>query len=482
MSAFGLTSTGFNPKRLSDLDTELKASFRDSFGDIDTESDSVWGQIIGLMAYYLADVWAQTHAVYLSKYPSSASGLSLRRVGEMNNVPPLEPLATRVVAQFMGTEGTLVVAGTGVDAFIVKDLGNSYQLLENFEITKDIVQKAVCTILSAVAGTTYSIIVNGNTYSYVAGISDTETEIANEIVPLINAGETELVASNVGGVITLFINLDTQDFSVDVNANVELTEFWSPGTFSNLITGTIPVYVGYIDTIDTTLAGVDEVTNLFQGTVGRGEESDAAYRIRRVQSILQKSAVLEAIQTRILTDVENVLACYAYENDTAIEDIYGRPPHSIHVVVDGGLDIEIAEELLSVKPGGITTFGEVSNIVTDNYGHEHTINFSRPVSKYVHLRLKYTIDSESTFPVDGETQIANLVYASSLSYTIGKNVILQKFLAEPFIQVPGIASLTIEGAITTNPGDTPTYQSTNIDIAPNEVCVFDLTRIIVEAL
>jgi len=479
MSVFGLTNTGFNPKRLSDIDAELKAAFIASFGNINVEADSVFGQIIGIMDFYLAEAWAQTHAVYLSKYPSSASGINLRRVGEYNNVTPLVPLPTRVVAHFTGTEGTVVVAGTGINAFIVKDTGNSYQLISDFEITKDIVHKAVCTVLNATVGQTYGIIVNGNVYNYVAGGADTETDIANELVSLVTIGETTLTATNEAEVISLLIDAENDTFSIDVHANnnVELTEFLSPGTFNNIVTGVIPVYAGYIDTIDTSLTGVDTVTNLFPGTVGRGEESDAAFRIRRLQSILQKSATLESIETRILTDVENVLACYAYENDTPIVDIYGRPPHSIQVVVDGGIDSEIAEALYSVKPAGITTFGEVSEIVVDNFGHDHVISFSRPVPRYVHLRLTYTKDLEETFPLDGETQIANLVYQTSLSYTIGKNLILQKFTAEPYIIVPGIATLDVEGAITVNPGDIPSYQSTNIAIDPNQSSVFDLSRI-----
>jgi hypothetical protein len=48
-----------------------------------------------------------------------------------------------------------------------------------------------------------------------------------------------------------------------------------------------------------------------------------------------------------------------------------------------------------------------------------------------------------------------------------------------YTNVPGIAQITIEGAITDLPGDTPIYGEDNIALGPSEIAKFDSTRILV---
>ena len=55
--SFGITPNGFVKKRLQDIKLELEKAFTDAYGEINTEADSVFGQLIGVESKVLADFW-----------------------------------------------------------------------------------------------------------------------------------------------------------------------------------------------------------------------------------------------------------------------------------------------------------------------------------------------------------------------------------------------------------------------------------------
>ena len=50
MADFGVTPTGVVLKRLPDIKADIEAGERSTFGEIDTDPDSVFGQYIGVFA------------------------------------------------------------------------------------------------------------------------------------------------------------------------------------------------------------------------------------------------------------------------------------------------------------------------------------------------------------------------------------------------------------------------------------------------
>ena len=66
------------------------------------------------------------------------------------------------------------------------------------------------------------------------------------------------------------------------------------------------------------------------------------------------------------------------ENDTDETNASGLPPHSIELVVYGGLDEEIAKAIHRRKGAGIQTYGNVTVPVVDAAGNIKNISFSRP--------------------------------------------------------------------------------------------------------
>jgi uncharacterized phage protein gp47/JayE len=105
---FGLTPYGFNAKRLADIKQELENAFIAQFGDINTDPQSVSGQIIGVFSKSFADIWENLEEVYFSQYPNSASGVSLDNVVQLNGISRLPATQTSVVATCDGAEGSYV--------------------------------------------------------------------------------------------------------------------------------------------------------------------------------------------------------------------------------------------------------------------------------------------------------------------------------------------------------------------------------------
>ena len=74
---YGLTSEGFKQKRLADIIQSMNLRIADQLGvQISTEANSVFGQLIGVFSYEIADLWEQAAQVYGAMYPHTASGVS----------------------------------------------------------------------------------------------------------------------------------------------------------------------------------------------------------------------------------------------------------------------------------------------------------------------------------------------------------------------------------------------------------------------
>lgn len=111
--------------------------------------------------------------------------------------------------------------------------------------------------------------------------------------------------------------------------------------------------------IETPVSGWASASNSSgDATVGRATETDTELRIRREASLqILGGATIDAIRARLINEVSGVSDALVFENDDNDVDAQGRPGHSIHCVVVGGSDSDVAEKIWDVKGGGIFTFG-----------------------------------------------------------------------------------------------------------------------------
>jgi uncharacterized phage protein gp47/JayE len=182
--------------------------------------------------------------------------------------------------------------------------------------------------------------------------------------------------------------------------------------FESQVVGTVVAPAGSLVVIETPVTGWNTVINETDALVGRDVETDTELRVRRRASLqVVGAAAVDAIRARILDDVANVTDAFVYENDSDTTDGFGRPPHSVQVVVAGGENQEIAEKIWEVKAAGIATFGtDVTATVYDSMGYPHTIKFDRAqvLRSWLHIVIQVgTAFDQGVAQVDKVTVAVN---------------------------------------------------------------------------
>jgi hypothetical protein len=476
---FGLATSGFLPKRLLDIKTELESEFQSRFGIVDTSPSSVNGQIIGVMSKVLADVWDQLEHIYYSHYRASANGFSLDNVVQYLGLTRLPSTRTTVKVGLRGVNGSIIPTGTQASAQLS---GKVFTQISEVTISNADLLKCKVTVSGTSSGAKV-VTINTHYVSYTSPGGQTAAQIAAQLVSLINADisiNSDILATDLLNgsftLITKHLDVNYTSFECIVDSNMLLSELWTPADYSAVDTGAIPAPIGEVSVIVTPKSGLDEVYNFIAGQVGRGPETDAELRIRAEQSTQVRGAgTVEAIRSRLQQGIEEALNVLVFENasDTTVD---GRPPHSFEAVVDiedsTPLKQEVANLLWLIKPAGIQSFGNVSKSVVDSQGYTHTIYFSRPTRVPIYVIVNYNRYDEESFPIDGESTMEAKIIEVGNSLGIGKDVIPQRFFGDIFSSVPGIKYLQILVG-TTNP---PTSDSP-LTISATQVAQFSAVNI-----
>ena len=171
-----------------------------------------------------------------------------------------------------------------------------------------------------------------------------------------------------------------------------------------------------IDTIQTQVEivlGVVSVSNLSAPTqVGTAGETDLELRARRERSFaLAALGTTEAMEASLLA-LDGVTEVVVYENDEKVVNSDGIPPNSLWVIVDGGVNNDIANILSKKKTVGSGWKGQqVVNIIKSNNILKQ-IKFDRPVAKDLHLRFDLRVANGALINLEALKGyiIDNLVY------------------------------------------------------------------------
>lgn len=479
MANYGVTSAGFVLKRLETIANEMRANAQAQLPEIDASVDAVPGTIIDVVSEAIAEQWQLAEQDYNARYPSTAQGGQLDRIGQINAIGRLDQRKSTVELGFEGTNGTIIAAGKQVKS----DNGDFYQVLLEEALDNTGTNRVEVQAITIIAEHTYTIIIDSNSVDYISDLSPTIVEITEGIVAAINAQTTTLLVNAIEldvdtGKFYITSNDGIRAFEVTLNSDFQLNKFWTPIKIAASEFGPLEAGAGTITTIVTPVAGLNSVNNFTDVTVGDFNQSDDDYRLRLFQEPRRLGGgSLEAIKARILNEVEDVIAVKAFENHTIDDpDIHGRPTKSIEILVEGGADVDIAEELWKVKGGGIETYGTDFEDITDSQESIRRIYFSRPVPIYIWLKITITTDP-SEYPLDGDTKIKeNVVLKGRETFGIGDDIIIQQFYC-PIYEVPGVETALIEVQKTSDLTPPVSYVTTNLTIDDDEVPLFDTTRV-----
>ena len=239
------------------------------------------------------------------------------------------------------------------------------------------------------------------------------------------------------------------------------------------------VEAGRVTQITNPMDGVDSCTNLNIIDGGQDRETDEEFRDRYAKSVdYAGGANADAIAGEILQNVESVYSAVCYENDTDEVDSLGLPPHSIEVVVYGGLDQDIAKAIYRRKAGGIQTYGSTTIPVMAISGQSININFSRPTAIPIYVKV-HILETGNDYPLNGSDLVKAAIvdFIGGAAYgglPIGRDVV--------YMDLPGIIK-TIPGVIDFELSigkDGVLYGTENIQIDNREKAITDDGKVTVE--
>jgi uncharacterized phage protein gp47/JayE len=109
----GLTETGITIKSVDEIIDDMESNqVANIDADINTEADSILGQLNGIYGAALAEAWELLEEIYQSAYPDTASGQSLSYVSALTGAIRQEATKAELEVRLTGVVTTVVPAGT----------------------------------------------------------------------------------------------------------------------------------------------------------------------------------------------------------------------------------------------------------------------------------------------------------------------------------------------------------------------------------
>ena len=139
----------------------------------------------------------------------------------------------------------------------------------------------------------------------------------------------------------------------------------------------------------TIVLGVTSINNpTTYTTLGVNEETDAALRIRRAQSVASASQGFYNGMLAAVEAVPGVTAAFVYENDTNSTNALGMGGHSIWVIVAGsGSSAAIGQAMYSKRNAGCGMKGSQSQAITQADGSTFTVYWDTVVAENLYVQF-----------------------------------------------------------------------------------------------
>lgn len=468
---YGLTRDGFRRKRLPEILSDINRRVSDRLGvEIETGSNSLFGQLHGVFAYEIADLWEQAENTYNAMYPNTATGVSLSNAAGLAGISAISGTQSHLLATCYGTDGTVIPYGAQITSSA--ENGSHWECIAtNAAISKNKACYAAYSISSTIqAGTVYAIKINGVTASYTAVSGDT----ASKVLSTLMKSFSDIPYSMDNGILSIRTTAKGETFATDAQ-NVTISSIGTPIQFRCVTVGAINPDIGTINQIVTSVPGWTGVLNQYAASVGQDAETDTNLRQRWNRSLFSRGSTnIDAIAEALADNVTGVTTVKVYENRTDVTDTDGRPPHSIEAIVEGGENDDIAKVIWKTKAGGINTYGTEHGTTMDANGIEQTLYFNRPSPVKIWLKVVISENPDETLAPAAVQQIAAALLAKGQEQAVGEDVILQRYFSTIFKAASGVGYISLTAAT----GDTAgTYSTSNISITPRQIAVFDAARI-----
>ncbi len=455
MTTYGVTSAGFVSKPLTEILTDIEDRQHSTISEsLDVSATEPIGQINGIFADHIRQLWEVAEATYKSRYPDSASGDALDGVAAINAVSRVGASSSTVTVGLYLTNGTTVPINSQVQIGSDGEIWQTTAEVTNstgYPATVDVEVESVNTgPIQGLTNTIDTIIPSISGWDSKASVENTNNETYNFSITRDLDIWVDGVADNISFV--------TGDFSTPSAA----TAAEVAAVIDSDLTGGSCVAVGTKIRISSDTDGPDSSIQVtgglaydtlgFDGTLIKGFnrldaelgsdiQTDPQFRNYRLEVLRRPGAGTMASILANVRAVDGVLQASIKENVFSVEDqAFGIPPHSFEVMALGGDDSEIATAIFEKKDAGIQAHGDTSETVADSEGSNHTIKFTRPAEQNVYISLTAVVDN-SLFPSDGASQIKVAIatdYQNTLS--IGWDIIKSDVIAYAK-SIPGVVDV-----------------------------------------
>jgi uncharacterized phage protein gp47/JayE len=205
-------------------------------------------------------------------------------------------------------------------------------------------------------------------------------------------------------------------------------------------------------------------------------ETDAELRLRQqISTALPSLTVLDGIKGAI-AGLTGVTRSEVYENDTNLVDSRGLPPHSITVVVEGGVDQEIGNAIYIKKTPGCYTNGTTevqiidsnNNLMWDAFNEPVIRRFYRPT--YIDIDVTINVKAlNSTYTTQNTADIKSTVELYLNSLKIGSDLSLSAIWGSALSSMSDLKNPAFSIVSVTAARHGQFQGTSDIDIAFNEV-------------
>lgn len=485
-----LTEAGLTIERFPEIFAGLNSGIKSLLGnDVDTSEFSLIGNLHSNLAIKLAELNELALALYDAGNLYNAEGIALDNIAIQYGITRRQTTKTSGTEYFTAANGTAISKGSRYST----NRGDFFVTTEAFVVDSLECVQTRLYVNTVVNSTSYRVVINGVVYSITSDGSATRNEILTAIESAIS----------VDGSVDLTLSLDTVDQTKSyllIDKIVKTSTMNVTGssyfTFDYVVTpaeleaeqfGPIAGDALTITTINTSATGLYSVTNPSDFDLGQTLETDNELRYRILTEFDSiGSGTVNGIITNVLR-VDGVEDAILKVNSTSSNLVDGPstiPPKSFEVIVQGGLNDEVADAIWKSCPAGIYAHGTTEVEFLDFNGYEHTIRFTRPTVVYITVKAIYEPYTEETLPtgaIDAAKQ-AILEYANT-NLGLGTDVIAKRFLSQIYGTASGFGDITIQVAEKPNPNDVvgPGDYVDVVTISDREITSFALNRIIIEA-
>ncbi|MFC7199505.1 baseplate J/gp47 family protein [Halospeciosus flavus] len=289
------------------------------------------------------------------------------------------------------------------------------------------------------------------------------------------------------------------DYTIPVGTVVQ-TGGYEPIEFETTVQATLPAGQTHVDVniraleggsdsnlgpntitrMKTPVTGINGVTNHVETDGGKNRETDPELRERAKTELGEGSRASAPALVRGLKRVPGVKSVSIFINDTPETDAEGRDSNAFELVVEGGDEQAVADQILELKAAGDGTVGGIAGTPKTGdaalpNGQTHPVSWSEPTQRQVYVDMTITTTEDYEGDTAVRDSIVRYIGGTRSSGTLtsgdldGGDDVLVGEIEFAIRQVPGVYDVTdLKVGLTENPTGTD-----NVEISGQEVATSD---------